>query len=77
MFHCCPAGDRRFRLVEISYNQRLDRQGGIWFTDFVVRLFSNDIGPLRLARGVGLALLGAVPPAKEFVVRRMTFGARG
>ena len=64
-------------LAAFAARRRLDRQGGIWFTDFVVRLFSNDIGPLRLARGLGLALLGVVPPAKEFVVRRMTFGARG
>jgi len=57
--------------------RRLDRGGGIWFTDALVRLFSNDIAPLRLARGLGLAALGAVPPARDFVVRRMTFGARG
>jgi len=64
-------------LAAFAARRRLDRRGGIGFTDLVVRLFSNDIGPLRLARGVGLALLGAVPPAKDFVVRRMTFGARG
>lgn len=57
--------------------RRLDRGGGVWFTDTLARLFSNDIAPLRLARGLGLALLGAAPPAKNFVVRRMTFGARG
>ncbi len=57
--------------------RRLDRGGGIWFTDALVRLFSNDIAPLRLARGLGLAALGAVPPARDFVVRRMTFGTRG
>lgn len=57
--------------------RRIDRRGGIWFTDSLVRLFSNDIAPLRAARGMGLALLGCVPPAKDFVVRRMIFGARG
>lgn len=57
--------------------RRLDRGGGVWFTDTLVRLFSNDIAPLRLARGLALVLLGAAPPLKEFVVRRMTFGARG
>ncbi len=57
--------------------RRLDRRGGIVFTDTLVRLFSNDIAPLRLARGLGLAALGVVPPVKDFVVRRMTFGARG
>jgi len=57
--------------------RRLDRSGGILFTDTLVRLFSNEFTPLRLARGLGLAVLGAVPPARDFVVRRMTFGARG
>jgi 2-octaprenyl-6-methoxyphenol hydroxylase len=64
-------------LTAFATQRRVDRGGGIWFTDTLVRLFSNDVGPLKLARGVGLALLGAIPPAKDFVVRRMTFGARG
>jgi 2-octaprenyl-6-methoxyphenol hydroxylase len=64
-------------LAAYAARRRIDRGGGIWFTDTVVRLFSNDLAPLRLARGLGLVLLGAVPPAKDFVVRRMTFGARG
>ena len=57
--------------------RRLDRAGSIGFTDTLVRLFSNDISPLKLARGVGLAALGVVPPARDFVIRRMTFGTRG
>ena len=57
--------------------RRLDRSGGIGLTDALVRVFSNDVAPLRLARGLGLAALGAVPPARDFLVRRMTFGTRG
>lgn len=57
--------------------RRIDRGGGVWFTDTLVRLFSNDSAALKLARGLGLAALGAVPPARDFVVRRMTFGTRG
>ena len=64
-------------LESYAARRRLDRGGGVWFTDTLVRLFSNDIAPLKLARGLGLALLGAAPPAKNFMVRRMTFGARG
>jgi 2-octaprenyl-6-methoxyphenol hydroxylase len=55
----------------------LDRNGGIAFTDALVKIFSNDFGPLAFARGAGLALLDNLPPAKDFVVRRMIFGARG
>jgi 2-octaprenyl-6-methoxyphenol hydroxylase len=57
--------------------RRIDRTGGIMFTDALVRIFSNDLLPLELARGAGLTLLDCIPPAKEFVARRMIFGARG
>ena len=57
--------------------RRIDRAGGIIFTDMLVRLFSNEFAPLGWARGLGLAALGAFPPARDFVVRRMIFGARG
>ena len=57
--------------------RRLDRRGSTGFTHALVQLFSNDLPPLRAARGLGLTLLGSLPPLKDFVVRRMTFGARG
>lgn len=60
-----------------SARRRLDRRGGVLFTDSLVRLFSNELAALRLARGLGLAALGAIPPARDFVARRMIFGARG
>jgi len=65
------------QILAYGARRRLDRSGGILFTDTLVRLFSNEFTPLRLARGLGLAVLGAVPPARDFVVRRMTFGTRG
>ena len=64
-------------LARYTARRRFDRDGGIWFTHNLVRLFSGDLPPLRLARGLGLAALGAIPPARDFVVRRMIFGARG
>jgi len=60
-----------------SARRRVDRFGGIGFTHGLVKIFSNDSSPLGLARGVGLTLLDNFPPAKDFVVRRMIFGARG
>ncbi|MGH8699839.1 MAG: FAD-dependent monooxygenase [Burkholderiales bacterium] len=65
------------QILAFKARRRVDRGGGILFTDTLVRLFSTEFPPLRLARGLGLAVLGAVPPARDFVVRRMTFGARG
>ncbi len=38
-------------------------------TDVLNRLFSNDVGPLRLARDVGLALVNQTPPLKRFLMR--------
>jgi 2-octaprenyl-6-methoxyphenol hydroxylase len=60
-----------------SARRRLDRGGGILFTDSLVRLFSNELMALKLARGLGLAALGVIPPARDFLARRMIFGARG
>jgi 2-octaprenyl-6-methoxyphenol hydroxylase len=57
--------------------RRSDVLGGAGFTDFLVRVFSNDLGPLRHARGLGLMALEVLPPLKAFVARRMIFGARG
>ncbi len=38
-------------------------------TDGLNRLFSNDIGPLRLARDLGLAAVNRVPPVKRLFMR--------
>ena len=67
-----PALLKRYRA-----RRRIDRSGGIAFTDALVRIFSNDFVPLAAMRSAGLALLDIVPPAKDYVVRRMIFGARG
>jgi 2-octaprenyl-6-methoxyphenol hydroxylase len=57
--------------------RRIDRAGGIAFTHALVKVFSNDNAALGLARGLGLTLVDSLPPVKDFVVRRMVFGARG
>ncbi|HAF55384.1 MAG TPA: 2-octaprenyl-6-methoxyphenyl hydroxylase [Thauera sp.] len=54
----------------------LDRFGTIRFTDTLVRVFSNDFAPLRHARGAALFALDLLPPLRNFVARRMLFGAR-
>jgi len=64
-------------LAAYARGRRADVMGGLGFTDFLVRVFSNDVAPLRHARGLGLLALEALPPLKIFVARRMMFGARG
>ncbi len=68
-------GAPRF-LARYVRRRRFDRHAGIGFTDFLVRIFSNSLPPLAAARGAGLALLDALPPARRFLARRMIFGAR-
>jgi 2-octaprenyl-6-methoxyphenol hydroxylase len=71
-------GPRDERLLEAyRARRRFDRAGGIAFTDALIRLFSNDLPPLAVARGAALTLLDCLPAAKNFVVRRMIFGTRG
>jgi len=63
-------------LAAYARGRGVDRRGSMAFTDGIVRLFSNDIPPLRLARGLGLLALDLVPPLRHFVARRMIWGAR-
>lgn len=60
----------RYRAV-----RKKDRFGGIAVTDSLVRIFSNDSPPLRLARGGGLALLDLSPTLKRALMHQMIFGA--
>jgi 2-octaprenyl-6-methoxyphenol hydroxylase len=63
-------------LDRFAWSRSLDRYTGIGLTDFLVRVFSNSVPPLALARGAGLTMLDMLPPARHFLARRMIFGAR-
>jgi len=69
-------GIDRSNLEKYAASRRLDRRGSAFFTDRIVRTFSNDFAPLRLARGLGLLALDVFPPARHFVAKRMIWGAR-
>jgi 2-octaprenyl-6-methoxyphenol hydroxylase len=64
-------------LAAYRHSRSLDRNAGMRFTDGLVRLFSNDLPGLRSGRAAMLSVLDAAPAAKEFVARRMMFGANG
>lgn len=64
-------------LERLRRRRRLDRRASIAFTDFLARIFTNDVPAVRVARGLGLAALDQLPPFKNFLARRMMFGARG
>jgi 2-octaprenyl-6-methoxyphenol hydroxylase len=55
--------------------RRPDRLRGIVLTHSLVKIFSNDVAPLRATRGAALALLELIPPAKRAFMQRMIFGA--
>ena len=49
--------------------RRADNLTMVGATDLLNRLFSNDIGPLRLIRDVGLAAVHRAPPLRRFFAR--------
>lgn len=63
-------------LATYSRSRQLDRCASMAFTDSLVHVFSNDLPPLRFARGLGLLALDLCPPLRHFVARRMIWGAR-
>ena len=63
-------------LAAYARGRQTDRRFGMGFTDSIVRLFSNDLAPLRCARGIGLLALDLAPPLRHFVAKRMIWGAR-
>jgi len=69
-------GVDRSSLASYATSRRLDRQGSAFFTDRIVRTFSNDFAPVKLVRGLGLLALDIFPPARHFVAKRMIWGAR-
>ena len=69
------AGDKSI-LKGYARGRQTDRRGSMAFTDGVVRLFSNDLPPLRVARGLGLLALDLYPPLRHVVAKRMIWGAR-
>ena len=56
--------------------RRMDNMAMAGATDTLNRLFSNDIGPVRLARRVGLRAVSRLPFAKQFFMKQ-AMGAVG
>lgn len=63
-------------LAAYARGRQIDRRSGMAFTDGIVRLFSNDLSPLRCARGLGLLALDLYPPLRHLIAKRMIWGAR-
>ena len=63
-------------LTQYRKRRARDRAATIALTDQYVSLFSNQLAPLRVARGAGLTLFNLVPPLRRAIARRMMFGVR-
>ena len=63
-------------LAAYARRRRPDRAASVALTDGLVRIFGNDAALLRWPRGIALALLDALPPAKRAFTRAMMFGPR-
>ena len=68
-------GDRAM-VARYLHGRRTDRIAGMAFTHGLVAVFGNDLPFVRWPRGLALAVLDALPPAKRLFTRAMLFGLR-
>jgi len=61
-------------LAAYAARRRTDRAAGVAFTHGLARVFGNDDPWVRWPRGLALALLDLVPPAKRAFTRAMLHG---
>ncbi len=59
-------------LEEYAWRRWPDNLAVAAFTEGLNAVFANDLTPLRLARGAGLACMQALPPLKRWLMRRAT-----
>ena len=64
----------RSMIARYAARRSVDRYAGIAFTHGLARIFALDAAIFRWPRGIGLALLDALPPAKRAFTRAMLFG---
>ncbi|RVU49075.1 FAD-dependent monooxygenase [Rubrivivax rivuli] len=68
------ADDLDAALRRVEWARAPDRWAMIAATDFLARSFTWQLPGAASARGLGLAALGALPPLKGWLARRMMFG---
>ena len=63
-------------LAAYARGRQADRRGAIGFTNLLIDGFAPDFAPLKHARGAALLALDLLPPLRNFVAKRMIYGAR-
>ena len=63
-------------LESYAQSRKVDRTTTIGLTDFMARIFTSNLVPIVLARGLALSALQWLPPVKTALARQMMFGRR-
>ena len=63
-------------LESYAQSRKVDRTTTIGLTDFMARVFTSNLVPIVLARGLALSALQWLPPIKTALARQMMFGRR-
>ena len=63
-----------YMLASYQASRKSDTKGGLFFTDFLVNLFSNDLVGLSALRGASLGVFDVIQPVKKYLVGKMSFG---
>ncbi|APC06853.1 ubiquinone biosynthesis protein UbiH [Polynucleobacter asymbioticus] len=63
-------------LESYAQSRKVDRSTTIGLTDFMARVFTSNLAPVVLARGLALTALQWLPPVKTALARQMMFGRR-
>jgi len=63
-------------LESYAQSRKADRTTTIGLTDFMARVFTSNLVPIVIARGLALSALQWLPPVKTALARQMMFGRR-
>lgn len=63
-------------LQDYAQSRKADRSATIGLTDFMARIFTSNLTPIVIARGLALTALQWLPPVKTALARQMMFGRR-
>ena len=63
-------------LQSYAQSRKVDRTTTIGLTDFMARIFTSNLIPIVVARGLALSALQWLPPLKTALARQMMFGRR-
>jgi len=64
------------QLIAYAKSRQVDRRATIGITDFLARVFTSPLLPIKVSRGLALSALAWLPPVKVTLAKQMMFGRR-